>query len=102
MLLIKSNFLTISIILFLVGFIGIVVNRRNLIIMLMSIEIMLLGVNLSFITYSTFLDDLVGLIFVFFILTVAAAESAIGLAIIVVYFRVKSTITVESISLIKN
>jgi NADH-quinone oxidoreductase subunit K len=102
MLLIKSNFLTISIILFLVGFIGIVVNRKNLIIMLMSIEIMLLGVNLSFITYSTFLDDLVGLVFVFFILTVAAAESAIGLAIIVVYFRVKSTITVESISLIKN
>lgn len=102
MLLIKSNFLTISVLLFLVGFIGIVVNRRNLIIMLMSIEIMLLGVNLSFITYSTYLDDLVGLVFVFFILTVAAAESAIGLAIIVVYFRVKSTITMESISLVKN
>lgn len=102
MLLFKSNFLIISFILFLIGLLGIVINRTNLIIMLMSIEIMLLGVNFSFIVYSTFMDDLVGLIFVFFILTVAAAESAIGLAIIVVYYRVKSTIVVESISLIKN
>ena len=84
------------------GVLGIIINRTNLIIMLMSIEIMLLAVNISFITCSMFLDDIIGQIFSFFVLTVAAAESAIGLAIIVVYFRVKSTISVESISLMKN
>lgn len=102
MILAKGNFLLISSVLFLIGVLGIIINRTNLIIMLMSIEIMLLAINISFITYSIFLDDLLGQIFAFFILTVAAAESAIGLAIIVVYFRVKSTISVESISLIKN
>lgn len=102
MILLKVHYILISSILYLIGVVGIIINRTNLIVMLMSVEIMLLAINISFITYSIFLDDLVGQIFAFFILTVAAAESAIGLAIIVVYFRVKSNISVETISLIKN
>jgi NADH-quinone oxidoreductase subunit K len=102
MILLKVHYILISSILYLIGVVGIIINRTNLIVMLMSLEIMLLAINISFITYSIFLDDLVGQLFAFFILTVAAAESAIGLAIIVVYFRVKSSISVESISLIKN
>lgn len=102
MVLLKAHYILISFILYLIGVVGIIINRTNLIVMLMSLEIMLLAINISFITYSIFLDDLVGQIFAFFILTVAAAESAIGLAIIVVYFRVKSSISVETISLIKN
>lgn len=102
MILLKVHYILISSILYLIGVVGIIINRTNLIVMLMSLEIMLLAINISFITYSIFLDDLVGQLFAFFILTVAAAESAIGLAIIVVYFRVKSSISVETISLIKN
>lgn len=90
---------SVSLMLFLLGIFGIMLNRRNLIVILMSIELMLLAVNLNFIIYSVFLDDLMGQVFALFVLTVAAAESAIGLAILVVYFRVRGTIEIESINL---
>ena len=96
------QYLTVSIILFLLGLSGIFLNRRNLIIMLMSIELMLLAVNLSFLIFSVYLDDLVGQIFALLVLTVAAAESAIGLALLVVYYRVRGTISVEFINLMKG
>jgi NADH-quinone oxidoreductase subunit K len=98
----QVQFLAVSIILFLLGIWGIFLNRKNIIIMLMSIELMLLAVNLNFVLFSVYLDDLVGQIFALFILTVAAAESAIGLAILVVYYRVRGTIAVEFINLIKG
>ena len=77
-------------------------NRKNIIIMLMSIELMLLAVNFNFIIFSVFLDDVVGQIFAFFILTIAAAESAIGLAILVIYYRVRGTVSIEYINLLKG
>lgn len=77
-------------------------NRKNIILMLMSIELMLLAVNLNFIIFSVFLDDIVGQIFALFVLTVAAAESAIGLAILVVYYRIRGTVSIEYINLLKN
>ena len=77
-------------------------NRKNIILMLMSIELMLLAVNFNFIIFSVFLDDIVGQIFALFILTVAAAESAIGLAILVVYYRIRGTVSIEYINLLKN
>jgi NADH-quinone oxidoreductase subunit K len=98
----QAKYLTIATIIFLIGIAGIFLNRKNLIIMLMSIELMLLGVNLNWIIFSVFLDDIMGQIMSLFILTVAAAESAIGLGILVVYYRVKQTIAVEYISLMKG
>jgi NADH-quinone oxidoreductase subunit K len=77
-------------------------NRKNIILMLMSIELMLLAVNFNFIIFSVFLDDIVGQIFALFVLTVAAAESAIGLAILVVYYRIRGTVSIEYINLLKN
>jgi NADH-quinone oxidoreductase subunit K len=77
-------------------------NRKNIILMLMSIELMLLAVNFNFIIFSFFLDDIVGQIFALFVLTVAAAESAIGLAILVVYYRIRGTVSIEYINLLKN
>lgn len=99
MLLDLATFLTVSTILFLLGLSGIILNRRNIIIVLMSIELILLAVNLNFIVYSVYLDDLMGQVFALFILTVAAAESAIGLAILVVYYRVRGSIAMETINL---
>ena len=96
------QYLTVSVILFLLGLSGIFLNRRNLIIMLMSIELMLLAVNLSFLIFSVYLDDLVGEIFALLVLTVAAAESAIGLALLVVYYRVRGHISIEFINLLKG
>lgn len=98
----QLHFLAISIILFLLGIWGIFLNRKNIIIMLMSIELMLLAVNLNFVLFSVYLDDLTGQIFALLVLTVAAAESAIGLAILVVYYRVRGTVAVEFINLIKG
>ena len=86
------KYLTVSMILFLIGITGIVLNRKNIIIMLMSIELMLLAVNMNFIIFSVYLDDIMGQLFALLVLTVAAAESAIGLAILVVYYRVRGTI----------
>jgi len=96
------NYLAVSMILFLLGIWGIFLNRKNIIVMLMSIELMLLAVNLNFLLFSVYLDDVVGQVFALLILTVAAAESAIGLALLVVYYRVRGTIAVEFINLLKG
>jgi NADH-quinone oxidoreductase subunit K len=92
-----GHFLSLGAILFALSVIGIFLNRRNLIVLLMAIELMLLAVNLNFVAFSHYLGDMAGQVFVFFILTVAAAESAIGLAILVVVFRNRSTIDVEEL-----
>jgi NADH-quinone oxidoreductase subunit K len=97
-----SHYLSIGAILFTIGVFGIFLNRKNVIIILMSIELMLLAVNINFVAFSAFLGDLVGQIFVLLILTVAAAEAAIGLAIVVVYFRNRGTIAVDDINLMKG
>jgi NADH-quinone oxidoreductase subunit K len=102
MLIDQSKFLFVAISLFFIGLCGIMLNRKNIIIMLMSIELMLLAVNFNFIIFSVFLDDVVGQIFAFFILTIAAAESAIGLAILVIYYRVRGTVSIEYINLLKG
>ena len=80
------------IVLFLIGLIGVFITRKNIIVILMCVELMLLAVNMNFIIYSVYLDDLLGQIFALFVLTIAAAESAIGLAILVVYYRINGTI----------
>ena len=94
--------LNIVIILFLIGVLGLVLNRKNILITIMSIELMSLAVNLNFVLFSIYLDDVVGQIFVLFILTIAATESAIGLAILVVYYRLKNTIRIDKIKNIKS
>jgi len=96
------NYLFLSLTMFVIGLLGIMLNRSNIISVLMSIELMLLAVNLNFITYSVYLDDLFGQVFAIFVLTVAAAESAIGLAILVVYFRVRGSIAVETMNLMQG
>jgi len=96
------QFLAVSMILFLLGIWGIFLNRKNILIMLMSIELMLLAVNLNFLFFSVYLDDFLGQLFALFVLTVAAAESAIGLALLVVYYRVRGSISVEFIHLMKG
>jgi len=97
-----SHYLILSSILFTMGIFGIFLNRKNVIVILMSIELMLLAVNINFVTFSSFLGDISGQIFAMFVLTVAAAEAAIGLAILVVYFRQRGTIAVEDISEMKG
>jgi len=96
------NYITISFLLFVIGTCGIVLNRKNIIILLMSIELMLLAVNLNFIFFSVFLDDLLGELFALFVLTVAAAESSIGLALLVVYYRLRGSIDADLLSLLKG
>ena len=97
-----THYLTVAAILFTLGIFGIFLNRKNVIIILMSIELMLLSVNLNFVAFSYHLGDLAGQVFVFFILTVAAAEAAIGLAILVVLFRNRGSISVEDINEMKG
>jgi NADH-quinone oxidoreductase subunit K len=97
-----AHYLVLGAILFAISVVGIFLNRRNLIVILMAIELMLLAVNLNFIAFSHYLQDLSGQVFVFFILTVAAAESAIGLAILVVLFRNLSSIDVEELDHLKG
>ena len=97
-----NHYLVLGAILFAVSVVGIFLNRRNIIVLLMAIELMLLAVNLNFIAFSHYLGDLAGQVFVFFILTVAAAESAIGLAILVVLFRNRSTINVDELDALKG
>jgi NADH-quinone oxidoreductase subunit K len=97
-----SNYLMVAAILFGLGLAGIMVNRKNIIVLLMSIELMLLAVNTNFIAFSHFLGNNVGEVFVFFILTVAAAEAAIGLAILVVMFRQSGTIEVDKLDTLKG
>jgi NADH-quinone oxidoreductase subunit K len=96
------NYLTVSFIIFFTGLFGIFLNRKNIILILMSVELMLLSINFVLLIASNFLDDCLGQLFSIFILTVAASESSIGLAILVVYFRLKGTIAIEQISLIKG
>lgn len=98
----QVKFISLCVILFLLGIWGIFLNRKNIIIMLMSIELMLLAVNLNFVIFSVYLDDMIGQLFALLVLTVAAAESAIGLALLVVYYRIRGTIAVEYINLVKG
>ena len=97
-----GHYLVLGAILFALGVFGIIANRKNLIVMLMAIELMLLAVNLNFVAFSHYLGDMAGQVFVFFILTVAAAESAIGLAILVVLFRNRATINVDELDDLKG
>jgi NADH-quinone oxidoreductase subunit K len=97
-----SHYLVLGAILFAIAIVGIFLNRKNIIVLLMAIELMLLAVNMNFVAFSHFLDDTAGQVFVFFILTVAAAESAIGLAILVVLFRNINTIHVEDLDRLKG
>jgi NADH-quinone oxidoreductase subunit K len=97
-----SHFLVLGAVLFAISIVGIFLNRKNVIILLMAIELMLLAVNMNFIAFSHYLGDMAGQVFVFFILTVAAAESAIGLAILVVLFRNLQTINVEDLDSLKG
>ena len=97
-----TKFLLTSIFLFLIGMIGIFLIKKNIIIILMSIELMLLAINLNFIIFSVYLDNMTGQLFALFIVTVAAAESAIGLAILVVYYRIKGLVSINFINSIKG
>ena len=97
-----AHYLTVSAILLVLGIFGIFLNRKNVIVILMSVELILLAVNLNFVAFSAWLNDLTGQIFAMFVLTVAAAEAAIGLAIVVVYFRNRGSIEVEDISTLKG
>jgi NADH-quinone oxidoreductase subunit K len=103
MIILNINYiLNIVITLYLIGVLGLVLNRKNILITLMSIELMLLAINLNFIIFSIYLDDLAGYVFVLFILTIAAAESAIGLAILTIYYRLKNTIRIDRIKNVKS
>ena len=97
-----GHYLTLAAILFTIGIFGIFLNRKNVIIILMSIELMLLAVNINLVAFSTNLGDLVGQVFAMFVLTVAAAEAAIGLAILVIYYRNRGTIAVDDINQMKG
>ena len=97
-----AHYLTLAAILFTLGIFGIFLNRKNVIIILMSIELMLLAVNINLVAFSRFLEDMTGQVFAMFVLTVAAAEAAIGLAILVVYFRNRGSIAVEDVNLMKG
>lgn len=97
-----THYLILAAVLFTLGVFGIFLNRKNVIIILMSVELMLLSVNINFIAFSSFMGDLAGQIFTMFVLTVAAAEAAIGLAILVIFFRNKGSIAVEDISTLKG
>jgi len=97
-----GHYLTLAAIIFTIGIIGIFLNRKNVIIILMSIELILLAVNINLVSFSIYLQNLVGLVFAMFILTVAAAEAAVGLAIIVIYYKNKGSIKVEHIDSLKG
>jgi NADH-quinone oxidoreductase subunit K len=97
-----GHYLAVAAILFTLGILGIFLNRKNIIIILMSIELILLAVNINLVAFSTFLGDIVGQVFALLVLTVAAAETAIGLAVLVVYFRNRGSIEVENVNLMKG
>ena len=97
-----THYLAVSAILFTLGVLGIFLNRRNIILMLMAIELILLAVNINLVAFSAYLGDLVGQVFAMFVLTVAAGEAAIGLAILVIYFRARGTIAVDDINQMKG
>jgi len=97
-----GHYLTVAAILFVLGVLGIFINRKNVIIILMSVELILLAVNINLVAFSTYLGDLVGQVFAMFVLTVAAGEAAIGLAILVLYFRNRGTIAVDDINMMRG
>ncbi len=97
-----GHYLVVAAVLFTLGVVGIIVNRKNIIVILMSVELILLSVNINLVAFSAFLGDLTGQVFALFILTVAAAEAAIGLAILVTYFRNRGTIAVEDVNMMKG
>ncbi len=97
-----THYLTVAAMLFTIGIFGIFLNRKNVIIILMSVELILLAVNINFVAFSSYLHDMIGQVFTMFILTVAAGEAAIGLAILVIYYRNRGTIAVEDIHLMKG
>lgn len=97
-----SHYLTVAAILFVLGIVGIFLNRKNVIVILMSVELILLAVNINLVAFSTYLNDITGQIFALLVLTVAAAEAAIGLAILVVFYRNRGSIAVEDINLMKG
>ena len=97
-----SHYLTVAAILFTLGIFGIFINRKNVIVILMSVELILLAVNINLVTFSHFLNDLVGQVFALLVLTVAAAEAAIGLAILVAFYRNRGSIAVEDINMMKG
>ena len=97
-----GHYLAVAAILFTLGILGIFINRKNVIVILMSVELILLAVNINLVSFSSFLGDLVGQVFALLVLTVAAAEAAIGLAILVVYYRNRGSIAVEDINLMKG
>ncbi|GAA0532980.1 NADH-quinone oxidoreductase subunit K [Rhizomicrobium palustre] len=97
-----GHYLAVAAALFTIGVFGIFLNRKNIIIILMSVELILLSVNINFVAFSSYLGDLMGQVFALFVLTVAAAEAAIGLAILVVYFRNRNTIAVDDVNLMKG
>ncbi len=97
-----GHYLTVAAVLFVIGIFGLFLNRKNIIILLMSIELMLLAVNINFVAFSWYLQDLAGQVFTLFVLTVAAAEAAIGLAILVCFFRNRGTIDVEDVNVMKG
>jgi len=97
-----EHYLTVAAVLFVIGIFGLFLNRKNVIILLMSIELRLLSVNINLVAFSSFMNDLVGQVFTLFVLTVAAAEAAIGLAILVSFFRNRGTIAVEDVNVMKG
>ena len=97
-----THYLIVAAALFVIGIFGIFLNRKNVIVILMSIELMLLAVNINFVAFSSYLGDLTGQVFTMFVLTVAAAEAAIGLAILVTFFRNRGTIDVEDVNVMKG
>ena len=97
-----GHYLTVAAILFTLGVLGIFVNRKNVIVILMSVELILLAVNINLVAFSTHLNDIVGQIFALFVLTVAAAEAAIGLAILVVFYRNRGSIAVEDVNMMRG
>lgn len=97
-----SHYLTVAAILFTLGVLGIFINRKNIIVILMSVELILLAVNINLVAFSTHLGDIVGQVFALFVLTVAAAEAAIGLAILVVFYRNRGSIAVEDVNMMKG
>ncbi len=97
-----AHYLTVAAVLFTLGVFGIFINRKNVIVILMSIELILLAVNINLVAFSHFLNDMVGQVFTLFVLTVAAAEAAIGLAIVVVYYRNRGNIAVDEINVLKG
>ena len=97
-----EHYLTVAAVLFVIGIFGLFLNRKNIIILLMSIELILLSVNINFVAFSSYMGDMAGQVFTLFILTVAAAEAAIGIAILVVFFRNRGTIDVEDVNVMKG